>query len=42
MPPEPTAMDNGERGTNLGWIAGGLVILGVFVVGGYFWFSAHP
>jgi hypothetical protein len=29
------------RGANLGWVAGALVILAVFVVGAVFWFSYH-
>ena len=31
-----------EPRPNLGWILGGLVVLGVFVVGAAFWFSYHP
>jgi len=30
------------RGTNVGWLAGGLVILAVFAVGAFFWFKYHP
>jgi hypothetical protein len=25
-----------------GWIAGGLVVLGVLLIGAFFWFSHHP
>ncbi len=31
-----------ERGQNLGWVAGALVILSVFAVGAAFWFKYHP
>ncbi len=31
-----------ERREDLGWVLGGLVILGVFAVGAAFWFSYHP
>lgn len=31
-----------ERGANVGWAAGALVIVAVMAVGAYFWFSHHP
>jgi len=31
-----------DAGLHAGWIAGALVIAGVFAVGAFFWFRYHP
>lgn len=31
-----------DRGTYLGWIAGGAVIVGILLIGAAFWFIHHP
>jgi hypothetical protein len=37
----PPVFESG-RSANAGWIAGALVILGVFAVGAVLWFKYHP
>ena len=37
-----TQRGDDESGLLSGWIAGGLVVVAIFAVGAYFWFSYHP
>ncbi|MGI0070715.1 MAG: hypothetical protein ACRECT_01355 [Thermoplasmata archaeon] len=34
--------EGSSRNANAGWIAGLIIVIAVFVIGGAFWFSYHP
>lgn len=43
VPASPSLRVDEEAGaSNVGWIAGFLIILAVFAVGGVLWFTFHP